>query len=137
MASAFPPDALTLPVRVTVVGPRRSHEFRCTLDTGASRTVLPTIFLRQLGCDLSRPVGQTRLRSATGIATVPLIRVAAITALERVHTEFVVAAHDLPPGIGADGLLGLDFFRGLVLTLDFIRGAITLKPPMRWWAFWR
>jgi len=99
--------------------------------------VLPTIFLRQLGCDLSRPVGHTRLRSATGIATVPLIRVAAITALERVRTEFMVAAHDLPPGIGADGWLGLDFFRGLVPTLDFNRGSIALAPPKHRWAFWR
>lgn len=51
-------------------------------------------------------------------------------------TEFVVAAHDLPLGVEADGLLGLDFFRGFVLTLDFVRGRITLAPK-HWWQFWR
>lgn len=77
--------------------------------------------LRLLGADQSRPVGRKRLRSATGITDAPLVRVAAITALDRVRTEFVVAAHDLPLGVESDGLLGPDFFRGLVLTLDFNR----------------
>jgi hypothetical protein len=89
-----------------------------------------------LGCDLSRPIGHTNLRGATGIARVPLIRVPAITALDRVRTEFVVAAHDLPLGVETDGLLGLDFFREFVLTLDFVRGRITLAPR-RWWQFRR
>lgn len=37
-----------------------------------------------------------------------------------------VLAHDLPASAGIDGLLGLDFFRGLALTLDFRAGRIDL-----------
>jgi len=136
MNFSFSPDAPKLIVPVVVVGPRRSSEFRCTLDTGSELTVLPTEPLRLLGFDLSRPVNWTRLRGATGVARAPLIRVPAITALDRVRADFVVAAHDLPLGVETDGLLGLDFFRGFVLTLDFVRGRITLAPK-RWWQFWR
>ena len=31
-----------------------------------------------------------------------------------------------------DGLLGLDFFRGHILTVDFPRGTVTLYRPWRW-----
>jgi hypothetical protein len=88
-----------------------------------------------LGYDLSRTVGNTRIRSATGIALAPVIRVSAVAALDRVRTNYLVAAHDLPLGVEADGLLGLDFFRGFILTLDFVRGRITLALK-RWWQFW-
>jgi hypothetical protein len=42
----------------------------------------------------------------------------------------------MPLGIEADGLLGLDFFRGFILNIDFIRGRIKLSIR-RWWQFWR
>jgi hypothetical protein len=135
MSVLFPPDASRLIVPVLVTGPRRSYEFRCTLDTGAERTVLPTESLRLLGCDLSRPISHAHLRSATGLTTVPLIRVPAVTALDRVRPNFLVAAHDFPLGVTTTGLLGLDFFRGFVLTIDFVRGRISLSRR-RWWWFW-
>jgi hypothetical protein len=100
------------------------------------QTVLSATFLRLIGYDLSRPVGRTRIRSATGMAPAPVIRVSAVAALDHVRTRFLVAAHDLPLGVEADGLLGLDFFRGWVLGLDFFRGRIRLWRP-RWWQFWR
>jgi len=79
-----------------------------------------------LGFDLSQPTGRIRLHTASGFATAPLIRVPTITALERVRTNMLVAAHNLPLGVEADGLLGLDFFRGFILKLDFIRGCSRL-----------
>ncbi len=42
-------------------------------------------------------------------------RCRAITALDRVRTEFLVAAHDFPLGTEADGVISLDFFRGYIL----------------------
>jgi hypothetical protein len=98
--------------------------------------VLPAEYLRRLGYDLSRPLGRARIRSATGTAFAQLVRVSAVAALDRVRTDFLVAAHDLPLGVEADGLLGLDFFRGLVLNLDFVRGRASLWR-LRWWQFWR
>jgi hypothetical protein len=54
---------------------------------------------------------------------VPLEKVAAL-GLER--TAFSVLAHTLPPSAGVDGLLGLDFLRGQVLTVDFRSGRIVV-----------
>jgi hypothetical protein len=136
MSHPFSPAAPRLILPVTVVGPRRSYAFRCTLDAGAEQTVLPTRYLRQLGFALSHPVGHTTLRGTTGIARAPLIRVPALSAIDRVRTEFMVVAHDLPLGTDTDGLLGLDFLRGFVLRIDFARGRITLDMPRRWWPLW-
>jgi hypothetical protein len=65
-----------------------------------------------------------------------VIRLPAVAALDRVRTDFLVAAHEFPLGVEADGLLGLDFFRGFILTLDFVGGRVSLSPK-RWWQFWR
>jgi hypothetical protein len=40
--------------------------------------------------------------------------------------NFTVIAYTLPPTATIDGLLGLDFFRNHVLTIDFQNGEITL-----------
>jgi hypothetical protein len=137
MSLTFPPNAPRLIVPVVIVGPNRSYEFRFTLDTGSELTVLPGRYLRRLGCDLTQPAGWTNLRTITGFARVPLIRVAAVTALGRIRRDMLVAAHDFPLGVESDGLLGLDFFRGLILRIDFHRGRIDLDPPRRWWQLWR
>jgi hypothetical protein len=65
------------------------------------------------------------------------VRVARFAAFGIVQSDFPVLWLPLPPAVRVDGLLGLDFFRGLVLTLDFARGQISLRPPRRWWQFWR
>ncbi|MCS6864015.1 MAG: retropepsin-like aspartic protease [Gemmataceae bacterium] len=110
---------------------------QCALDTASTFTVLPAPMLRRLGYDGGRPVHRTRLRTATGGAPVPMIEVQTLVALEQVRSNFVVAAHDLPLGVVADGLLGLDFFRERTLTRDFSYGRITLTSP-RWraWLGW-
>ena len=136
MSEPFDPATGSVRVRVTLVGPRRSQEVWCTVDTGSTRTVLPAAFLRHVGYDLSAPTEWTRIRSATGFARVPAVRVPALTALDRVRTDLLVAAHEVPLGTTANGLLGLGFFRGFILELDFIRGRISLSSE-RWWQFWR
>src|SRR5436190_2251748 len=94
----------------------------------------PCCFVGQASCLPSASAGilpAPQIRASSGgcqaesngaSAPAPLIRLSALTALDRVRTEFVVAARDFPLGVEVDGLLGLDFFRGLVLTLDFARG---------------
>src|SRR5215831_13895249 len=109
MSFRFDPTARAIRVPVTVVGPRHQRTLQCILDTGSTQTILPATFLRVLGCDLSRPVRRTQIRSATGIAPAPVARVSAVAALDRVRTDFLVAAHDFPLGVEADGVLGLDF----------------------------
>jgi hypothetical protein len=137
MAVPFNPAARSVLVPVIVGGPRQAVAFRFAVDTGATQTTIRSELLRVLGYDLNRPVGRKRIRFAGGTATIPLFRVASLTSLGQSRTDFVAAAQDLPPTVEADGLLGLDFFRGLVLTLDFSRGLVSLPPSRLWWQFWR
>jgi hypothetical protein len=44
-----------------------------------------------------------------------------------------VAALGPPPAVTVYGLLGLDFRRGRVLTLNFARGRVGLRGPRAWW----
>ena len=136
MRYTFDPADPILRVQVRAFGPQEHYAFTCTLDTGASQTILPAAVLRRLGCDFSRPVGRARIRGATGSVMAPLIRLPVLTALGQVRRDFVVAAHEFPVGIETNGLLGLDFYRGLVLKLDFARGRASLATPS-WWRFWR
>src|SRR5205807_352388 len=76
-------------------------------------------------------------RTGTGSTRAGRVRVARLEALGRTQTDCPVLWLAHPPGGMIDGLLGLDFFRGLVLTLDFARGRLSLDPPRRWWQFWR
>ena len=64
-------------------------------------------------------------------------QVSNLTALGQSKRDLVVAAQEFPITVEADGLLGLDFFRGLILNLDFSRGRISLRPPRPRWQFWR
>lgn len=49
-----------------------------------------------------------------------------LTALGRHQFGIPVLAYTLPAGASVSGLLGLDFVRGHVLTIDFRAGQITL-----------
>jgi Aspartyl protease len=61
-----------------------------------------------------------------GTVSVPRMVLTRLTVLGQHQFGFVVLSHSLPPDAGVEGLLGLDFFRGHVLTLDFRGGLISL-----------
>jgi hypothetical protein len=67
--------------------------------------------------------------TASQIVQVFQLPVHSLTAFGQRRTNFLVTAHDLPAGSSVDGVLGLDFLRGNVLTIDFPKGEITLAPP--------
>jgi hypothetical protein len=47
--------------------------------------------------------------------------------LGKEKSNFLVIAHDLPPTASIDGVLGLDFLREHIVTIDFKQGFIELK----------
>lgn len=135
MSFPFDPAGPAIVVEATLVGPRRAVSVSLTLDTGATRTVVRPEFFVSAGYDPS--VGRlVRMRSTTGRAGARLLRVSQFNALDIAQANYDVIAHDLPVGVLTDGLLGLDFLRGRIFTLDFARGRMSLRDR-RWWAFWR
>lgn len=118
-------------------GPFGDTRVSLAVDTGATRTVIRPSILRLVGYDPTVTAGRGRIVSATGVEVVPFVAVERLRFIGHTRGGMIVAAHELPARFEGDGLLGLDFFRGLVLTLDFARGLIDLDPPRRWWPPWR
>lgn len=50
-----------------------------------------------------------------------------IEALEQERRNFPILCHTLPPSATVDGVLGLDFFRGQRLVVDFRTGLVTVE----------
>ena len=66
------------------------------------------------------------MTTGSGVEVVPRIKLSKIAVLGVERTDFLVLCHALPPGLGVDGLLGLDFLRGRSLSIDFRNGTVTL-----------
>ena len=137
MSETFDPKGRLVVIRVVLTGPTGTHVFRFGLDTGSTRTAVAGHVLELLGYS-EPPEGERRTaRTGSGATRVGSVPVARVQALGQVRTALPVLWLPLDPAVMIDGLLGLDFFRGLVLALDFARGRITLRAPGPRWRFWR
>jgi predicted aspartyl protease len=113
-------------VRAEVFGPSGSIVLRLALDTGATGTMVNIGPLVTVGYDPSLTPDRVQVTTGSGVEFVPRITVSRLRALGREYTDLQTLGHTLPPSAGVDGLLGLDFFRGRALNIDFRKGRITL-----------
>jgi predicted aspartyl protease len=116
-------------VQTELWGSTGSAVLRLALDTGATGTMVNVGLLVALGYDPALVSQRVQVTTGSGVEFVPRITLSQIKALGQERTEFPVLGHTLPPSAGVDGLLGLDFFRGQRLTLDFRKGQMTLARP--------
>ena len=79
-----------------------------------------------IGYDPARSPDRLQATTGSGIEEVPCIVLQRLFALGQERLDFRVLGHGLLPGAGVDGLLGLDFFRGRNLSIDFRAGRLTL-----------
>jgi hypothetical protein len=79
-----------------------------------------------LGYDPAASSDRIRVTTGSGIEFCPRVKIRQIEALGRSVGDFLILSHTLPPTSQVDGLLGLDFFRGCRLVIDFSRGTITI-----------
>lgn len=126
MSFPFDPQRGLVIVRAELWGPSGSAVLRLALDTGATSTAINVGMLVALGCDPALAPDRVQVTTGSGVEFAPRVTLHKITALGLERMNFPVLAHILPPSAGVDGLLGLDFFRGQVLTADFRNGRVTL-----------
>lgn len=67
------------------------------------------------------------MTTASGIEYVPRVRLNRLHAIGVEHEALSVVAHTLPASSIVQGLLGLDFFRGRRLEVDFRRGTVNVE----------
>jgi len=126
MSFPFNPHDRLIVVDAELEGPTGGGVLRLALDTGATSTVINEAALMAAGYDPTLAPGHVQVTTGSGVEYVPLVPVSRLKALGQERISFPVLCHTLPPSAGVDGVLGLDFFRGLTLTVDFRLGQITL-----------
>lgn len=126
MSHPFKPKHGPILVEAEVTGPARSIPIQLILDTGATTSLLNEAVLLTLGYDLANVTDHAEMTTGSSVQTVPRFVLTRLTALNHHRFGFPVVAHTLPPSASVHGLLGLDFLRDRVLTIDFRAGQITL-----------
>lgn len=126
MSQAFKAATGLILVEAEISGPTGRAGATLVLDTGATTTSLNANLLRSVGYDPDAATSFARLTTGTTVVTVPRLMLNRLGALGRHGIGLNVLAHNLPAEAAVDGLLGLDFFRSLLLTIDFRAGWITL-----------
>lgn len=126
MSFPFDPQRGLVIVRAELWGPSGSAVLRLALDTGATSTVVNVGMLVALGLDPALAPDRVQVTTGSGVEFAPRLTLHKMVALGLERASFPVLAHTLPPSAGVDGLLGLDFFRGQGLTVDFRNGQVTL-----------
>ena len=100
-------------------GPTGSTVIRLAVDTGATQTMINVGPLALVGYDPSLVPDRVQVTTGSGVEYAPRVSIGRIRALGQVRENFSVLAHTLPASARIDGLLGLDYMRGLTLTIDF------------------
>lgn len=114
-------------VRAELFGPSGSIVVRLALDTGATSTTVNAGLLNAVGYDPALVPDRVQLTTGSAVEYAPRLSVNRIEALGQERLNFLVVAHTLPPTASVDGLLGLDFFRGQELNLNFRTGVVVLS----------
>jgi hypothetical protein len=113
-------------VRAQASGPAGSINLNLALDTAATTSVVDLANLIHLGFDPTQPFRRLRMTTGSTIGIVPVFALTRLSALGQHRFAFPIVGHRLPPSSGVDGLLGLDFLRDQVLTIDFRAGQLDL-----------
>jgi hypothetical protein len=123
----FNPRLGTILVGAELTGPSATTIVALALDTGASGTTINVDHLRAVGIDPTLYLANTAMATGSGVVNVAQVPIPVFKSLGRTLADYQVYAHTLPLATMVDGVLGLDFFRDSILTLDFQKGEITLQ----------
>lgn len=126
MTFRFDPTQGLIIVPVRLYGAPGDMIVRLALDTGATSTLINSEIMVLLGYDPAASPERIQVTTGSGIEFCPRVSVQRIEALGRSVNDFLILSHTLPPTSQVDGLLGLDFFRGCRISIDFQSGTITV-----------
>ena len=113
---------MTVPVSIAQTGP-----YRFIVDTGAERTVISRQLADRLTLRPGRTVRVTAMANVTNVATamIPSLSVS------RIASAPIEAPMLETDNLGASGMLGIDALKGHVVSIDFDKNQMTLKPSAR------
>ncbi len=112
-------ERMTVPVSINARGP-----WPFVIDTGAERTVVSRELAGVLGLSAGPPV---RVIAMTGPARVGSVLVPQLS-ISRISRATIEAPALGARDLGAVGMLGIDALQGHAVSIDFVRGQMTLRP---------
>jgi len=120
------------PTQGLIVIPTRLHGLhtdtivRLALDTGATSSMINWDVAVLLGYDPASSKERIQVTTGSGVEFAPRIVVKKVEVSGRSLENFPILCHTLPPSATVDGLLGLDFFRGVRLVVNLQEGIVAL-----------
>ena len=123
----FNPSRGLIVIKAQLWGPTNDILLKLALDTGATGTLISQTRLMEVGYDPATDLERFQITTGSGTEFVPRVTLNRVVTLGQERVGFPVLCHNLPTNTRIDGLLGLDFFRGLNLNIDFRNGLITLS----------
>ncbi len=126
-AVQFDPKELVIHVRLRIWGPARDSDLLFVFDTGTKRTVVDTAAIDALGYGASMGNALTTLTGVDGKQQGYRLKVDRFDALGMSLEGFNVFCHDFDETLGIDGLIGMDFIAGRVVTIDNVLGLLKVE----------
>jgi predicted aspartyl protease len=126
--TAFDPNADLIVVIAELIGPLGAQKFRFVLDTACAETLVTPESVDRVGYSAREGDSMTAVTSALGREPGYRLRVSRFMALGHAFTDFRVNVHDLPEGVGIDGLIGLNFLRAFNHEIRSKEGRILVSP---------
>lgn len=127
MSHPFDPNEGLIIVPTRLWGPSGDTVVQLALDTGATGSVVSWDIVVFLGYDPAIVSERIQMTTGSGVEFVPRVIIERIEGLRQERQHFPVLCHNIPPSATVDGVLGLDFFRGRRLNIDFRIGLVTLE----------
>lgn len=121
------------PTQGLVVIPAQLYGFhadtivRLALDTGATGSMINWDVAVLLGYDPASAEERIQVTTGSGVEFAPRILIKKVEVSGRFLENFPILCHTLPPSATVDGLLGLDFFRGVRLVVDLKVGIVSFE----------
>lgn len=125
MKITFDPTQGLIVIPTRLYGLHTDTIVRLALDTGATGSMINWDVAVLLGYDPASTEERIQVTTGSGVEFAPRIVVKKIELLGRTLENFPILCHTLPPTAIVDGLLGLDFFRGVRLVVDLQAGIVT------------
>ena len=119
------PKVVIIPIRIA--GAKSERYVRVILDTGATYTMICPEVLEEVGYDLSRPIREVSITTASSIEQAPFYVVSGMEVLGHRLVDIEVASHKLPERVPADGLLGLNVLKRFNVHLDFLKKTLEVS----------
>jgi predicted aspartyl protease len=122
--TSFDPASDLIIVTARIWGPYGDKPLSLAVDTAATHTHIVPDILDDLGYSPRDGDQVTVVRSAIGSEPGYMMRAIRFAALGFATKDFRIHVHDLPEGIGIDGLLGLSFLKQLNYEIRSAEGRI-------------